>query len=389
MKSIEDRTYEQPWGLFSPGTFVTGDDAPERSDAAGRSEHRRGSGGGDRPATAGREPLHKLDLSRNNVTPLEPGGLLRSTGRIMAKPHRCRCRTCQLCGPIYGRKARSRLLLRSDEFKHPGLYTLTLDPSRFDNDPREAFLTVTSRRYISKLMKHLGVTRWVWVLEFHKSGWPHWHLLVDKPHGFLDLNKAWQKWGHQYNGWKLGGMNLGTQQTKDGRHAVFYITKYLVKYPEHGFPDWVLDLNRRVRFVQASKEIGAVVSDRERVEADAIAQDDAEAAASLPVEHRTLRVREASCGHVVEFLREFIDAETGAITYRFCGRLEWSIFNHACHSGSAGLQTDEQGRDYIPDRGDMRLVMAKWTGDAMRAGVGEGTRNQREAMYAAIRASAS
>ena len=380
MKGIEDRTYEQPWGLFSPGTFVTGVDAPERSDAAGRSEHRRGSGGDDRAATAGREPLHRLDLSRNNVTPLEPGGLLRSTGRIMAKPHRCRCRTCSQCGPIYGRKARSRLLLRSDVFKHPALLTLTLKPSHFDDDPSKAYLTVTDGKFIARLMKLLGVTRWVWVLEFQQSGWPHWHLLIDKPGSFLDLKKAWHWWGWNRTRWKLGGVDLGKQQTKDGRHAIFYISKYLVKYPEHGFPDWLLDLKRRVRFVGSSKEIGAVVSDRERIEPDAVAEDDAEAAASLPPEHRTLRVREASCGHVVEFLREFIDAETGAITYRFCGRLDWAIFEYACRSGSAGLQTDEQGREYVPDHGNMRVVMSKWIGDALRAGVNaDDTRDEREA----------
>lgn len=368
MKRTEDRTYEQPWGLFAPDTIMPTAAAETRAGDPGVS---RGT------HAAPPRPLHRLDLSRNNVTGL------KSTGRILAKPHRCRCRTCEKCGPIYGRKVRGRLLLRSDEFQHPALLTLTLKPSHFDDDPSKGFLTITDGKFIARLMKHLGVKRWVWVLEFQQSGWPHWHLLIDKPGGFLNLKKAWHWWGWNRTRWKLGGVDLGKQQTKDGRHAIFYITKYLVKPATHRYPDWVLDLKRRVRWVQASRAIGRLVTDREKLEVDALSQDDEEAAASLPPEHRTLRVRAACCGSCVEFLREFTDSKTGEIVYRFCGRLAASFFDHLCVTGRIDLQHDER-HTFIQDHGDMRARMTKWIKAATKAGVNEGSRDEREKIYAAM-----
>lgn len=320
----------------------------------------------------GREAAGRLDFSRNKVT-----GLI-GTGRVVVKPHRCRCRTCRFCGPIYGRRIRTRLLVLADGFSWPALLTLTLDPERFGHDPRRAYLAVTDGKFIARLMKHLGVKRWVWVLEFQKSGWPHWHLLIDKPGGYLDLKAAWAWWGWNRDGWKLGGVDLGKIQTKDGRRAVLYISKYLVKYPAGGFPDWVLDLNRRIRWVQASRAVGRLVADPEAKPAaveggaddgpgEAKSRTGAEdAEAGQTVEPATLRQRERECGGMLELLRELVDRETGKITYRFCGRLGADEFSQARSEGRVSVGTDEVGRLWVDDVGDMRAAIVSWIDQAPR-----------------------
>jgi hypothetical protein len=258
---------------------------------------------------------------------------------------------------------------KADEFKHPRMFTLTVKPDHFDNDPQKAFLWVTQKKFIARLMTKLGVKRWVWTLEFHKSGFPHWHLLIDAPGGFLDLNRAWAFWGWQSGKWKLGGLNLGNQQLKDGRHAVRYITKYLVKYPEEGFPDWVLDLDQRIRWVQGSRAVGRLVSDRERTEKDAEKQENAEEAVqSVPAGHRTLRNRRLTCGDSVDFFRECLDQATGQTVLQFAGRLPEAIFNLAVTRGLVSPTFEQSGPPHIRDSGQLLNDFSRWVGIAHSTG---------------------
>ena len=132
------------------------------------------------------------------------------------------------------------------------------------DDPEAAHHFVTERAFIPELMRRCGIARWLWVQEFQSKtgdGWSHWHLLVDAE--YVDLKLAWHLWRDT---WGIGGVDL--QRDRWGRiikwqspeHAVNYITKYLVKVPEGGYPDWVLDSPKRVRLVQGSKAVGALTS---------------------------------------------------------------------------------------------------------------------------------
>lgn len=61
--------------------------------------------------------------------------------------------------------------------------TLTIDPELFAKDPLSAFLAGRKRMtlFIRALFRHgifPGGTKWAWKIEFHRSGWPHWHMLV-------------------------------------------------------------------------------------------------------------------------------------------------------------------------------------------------------------------
>lgn len=57
---------------------------------------------------------------------------------------------------------------------------------------------------------------------------------------------------------------MGKQHdAQDAATAVRYVTKYIVKYPKAGFPKWVMQ-KTRIRFVMASKAVGALVTQGER-----------------------------------------------------------------------------------------------------------------------------
>jgi hypothetical protein len=157
---------------------------------------------------------------------------------------------------------RQILLSKLELWKSPKLFTLTVDRSRFPN-PRAAFDHITSGKFIARLMRDLGIVRWLWVLEFQTltgEGWPHWHLMIDVgdlPRRRVDLKRAWGLWRDR---WRLGGLDLAKKETKiqSAEHAVFYITMYLTKMPRGGFPLWVLGTHG-IRFVQGSEAVGPLV----------------------------------------------------------------------------------------------------------------------------------
>lgn len=238
--------------------------------AAGLSALRRGAGGGDAGPDqaepgAGGEAAVRLE-SRANNPGSDLGDVSRVAGRIVTT---CKCgvRTCgKGCGVRLGWIARQRLLKTADLWRSPCLCTLTGDPKRFDNDPRKMFETITAGGFIPELFKRLGVRRWVRVLEFHKSGFPHFHVMIDRgdlPGGKINYKLAWHLWRDL---WGLGGLDFTRKKVNASGtpiagtvNQIFYITKYLTKFPEQGFPSWVLGMHG-LRFVQGSRDLGPLVS---------------------------------------------------------------------------------------------------------------------------------
>lgn len=47
------------------------------------------------------------------------------------------------------------------------------------------FAHIRKRRAIARLVKSMGLSgcRWLWVLEFHRGGFPHWHLFIETTRG--------------------------------------------------------------------------------------------------------------------------------------------------------------------------------------------------------------
>lgn len=284
--------------------------------------------------------------SRGNAAGGTPDASLErdSYNRINDKAQRvefynccCSCRTCPKCGPIKGNKVRDRLLEESAQFKHPLMLTLTVDRSLY-YDPLSAHERITEEGYIRRLMQRLGVKVWVWVLEFQGKtglGWPHWHVLLDAS-GLksrkINLELAWHLWRDK---WGIGSIDVrASGKFKSARHAVFYITKYLIKQPKEGYPTWVLELPKRVRFFQASKAIGPLVSRRKAtldppldelpdLESSDVPGRDAEA--KKPIPRREMRPpieRMSACETAANAVLITPDESTGSTNREWLGTID-------------------------------------------------------------------
>ncbi len=200
---------------------------------------------------------------------------------------RCKSWMCPDCRPGKGIEVRRRLMQKATEFVCPRLYTITVNRDWFAS-PAEAYRYVMEKKFISRLLtKELKIRRWVWVLEAQEEngdGWPHWHILIDVgelpgvwycrenkeyclsrpddqrrwlyiPH-FLDLNRV-----HRLlRKWHIGEqcyLSVKQRKFQSPVHAIRYITKYLVKMPRRGFPDWMLHYSG-LRFYQPSRALGTL-----------------------------------------------------------------------------------------------------------------------------------
>jgi hypothetical protein len=239
---------------------------------------------------------------------------------------------------------RQRLLTTAQDWRTPCLCTLTGDPKQFDHNPRRMFETITAGCFIPELFKRLGVKRWVRVLEFHKSGFPHFHCMIDRadlPRGQIDYKLAWHLWRDT---WGLGGLDF-THKKKNGdgspitgaRNQIFYLTKYLTKFPAEGFPQWVRDMHS-IRFVQGCRALGPLVAPGKHQDASD------RPAASRPVyrARRSLGERMVDCG---QGSRVYTVTEClGGVKFKFEGLLPVApdVLRDLASEMNLGIQVTEE-----------------------------------------------
>jgi hypothetical protein len=218
-----------------------------------------------------------------------------------------------------GLKLRQRLNPILATFESLMLVTLTVDPTLFAT-PKDAYFYIRERRCIARTIQDLwrrGVLhsrRYFYVVEWQKNTeQAHFHILLDAsfvPWSFLLA--SWDKHRPQTAGPVAGGRPaFGTvliSVPKFGggsAHAANYVTKYLTKIPEHGFPAWVLDLGAetRVRRYSASRGFWGEESEPGTGETE------------REVHPVTYRKRIGGCGDSVDLfeVREKCDHETGEI----------------------------------------------------------------------------
>jgi len=114
------------------------------------------------------------------------------------------------------------------------------------------------RRFTAHWRETLGRdVRWLWKLELHEDGYPHWHMLLDYcqkiPSDFFELVSSW---------WGLGRVNCRRVRAA----SMHYVFKYVCKGGQ-SVPDWVLDYKGTIRCVQASSGFFAVEQKRGAVRA--------------------------------------------------------------------------------------------------------------------------
>ena len=206
--------------------------------------------------------------------------MLATDSKLVAVKCRCKSQFCKDCAMSHCVMWRERLRQHLCHWKSCMMFTLSLDRSgNLENsemaiaiakgrprpyDCAETGLEfVQKRRAIPKLIAKLhdsGILKsreYTVTLEFHKSGWPHWHVLVDAR--FVCKHKL-QK------AWRLGVCWFSKPKGFDSiEHAINYATKYVVKTTdpdddddnreEFLFPDWVMDKKTNLRRFSASREL--------------------------------------------------------------------------------------------------------------------------------------
>jgi hypothetical protein len=310
---------------------------------------------------------------------------------LKIKPCWCRKWYCSDCAPRMGGALQAKLRERLQKFARVFGITLTIDGSLFST-PEEAWRYVMDNRLLSLFVKklrsrgHLNSRDYFWVVEWQEeTQQAHWHLLVDSRFvPFGDIVEIWSSFrpkfapplpekvtATNYKNFErpaFGSVRFSFQNASPWA-ASGYATKYLIKVPSYGFPDWVLDYVGRVPRYGHSRGFFAAPDDN---------ADDkpADAAPYKPTvhdsdcfcnicrgedgserrEYRTLRERLAACKSKSTILRVEIleDRQGRRIEGRssFYGSLNLAyatVCNEVGCSGeeSGGVEVDERTLDRL------------------------------------------
>jgi len=206
-----------------------------------------------------------LEYSHNTVTRL----VNEHDAYYEVSKHRCNNWFCADCSKVKGYNLRAKLIPILETFKGLLLVTFTIDPNLFSN-PKEAYFYVMDKRCISVTTQdldrwgYLHSRRYFYVLEWQKETQQvHFHVLYDASYiPWQKLLLSWSK--HRPNNARpvIGdrpafGTALYSKREFKGNsvHAACYVTKYLTKVPENGFPEWVMQMgkDRRIRRYSTSR----------------------------------------------------------------------------------------------------------------------------------------
>jgi hypothetical protein len=207
-----------------------------------------------------------------------PEPLVKVTGRVMCKRLGCGTVWCSCgCGMAKGLRLRDCLRAELESFRSPYFVTLTINRELFPGGPEDAFTWVRDHGSISEFVRdlrragHLLDNRYVAVLEFQEDEWPHWHLIFDAEFVPFDvICDAWTRagwagrpgklrWGdrpkYEGKGQKpaFGGVRFRVKGRESLGAVCHYLTKYVTKFPDGGWPQWVLRL-RSVRRWSTSRD---------------------------------------------------------------------------------------------------------------------------------------
>lgn len=234
---------------------------------------------------------------------------------------KCGCRSwfCPECCSMMGYNLRARLIPLVSDFKGLMMVTFTVDPTLFA-DPRTAYLYTMDNRCISVTSQDLDRANFLftrsyfYVVEWQKTTeQAHYHVLYDSKYiAWSVLLESWSK--HRPSGAgpilgerpAFGTVHFDAPEFAGPVHAARYATKYLTKYPKHGFPNWVLDMGkeRRIRRYGVSHGFWGTTSRRSRPSERKRVNS-----------RKTYRERTATCGDSINVfeMNEFLDRETGEI----------------------------------------------------------------------------
>jgi len=131
----------------------------------------------------------------------------------------CKKWSCSICGPKNAYKLKNSIIHKAQEKKLQRLLTLTLDPSKFQGDSIEYINKCWTKLRVYLSRKYGRSITFIRILELHKSGQAHFHILIDRFIPFEWIKKAWKTVGG-------GGVDI---RFVDIHRVAGYLAKYLTK----------------------------------------------------------------------------------------------------------------------------------------------------------------
>jgi hypothetical protein len=152
----------------------------------------------------------------------------------------CRCWSCAYCGPKKAGRYKRAIREVAEKYKLNRFLTLTVDPKVIGDQEPVVFINSTFAKWRTSLKRKFGVSiTYIRILEFQKSGNPHFHILVDR-----FIPQAWVQ-----SSWRaVGGGQFVDIRYVDIHRIARYLSKYLTK-------ELLLSAPKRSRRITVSRGI--------------------------------------------------------------------------------------------------------------------------------------
>lgn len=170
---------------------------------------------------------------------------------------KCKC-GCSWCFQCFLLRCSKKIAERISSMNWSSVrhVVLTADPSQFDNDPQKAYeYLVRDLKAVPQFCRDLertagvNVRDWVRVIEWHRNGFPHWHIFID-----VKISGKAGQIGHEViqSHWQHGGVHEDfIKNEKHFREITGYFGKngYFEKNKKHQaiLPDWALNSGYHIR----------------------------------------------------------------------------------------------------------------------------------------------
>lgn len=152
----------------------------------------------------------------------------------------CRCWGCAYCGPKKASRYRRAIRELAEKYKLNRFLTLTLDPKAPGDQDPVAYINASFAKWRIYLKRKFGVSiTYIRILEFQKSGNPHFHVLVDRFIQQAWIQSTWQA---------IGGGRFVDIRYVDIHRIARYLSKYLTK-------ELLLSAPKRSRRITVSRGI--------------------------------------------------------------------------------------------------------------------------------------
>ena len=144
------------------------------------------------------------------------------TGRILYRRMNCGCWTCSYCGKRRAKLAKWAIRDWAERLQLRVFLTLTLDPSKLSEVEHDIqYLRWVFNKFRTYLRRKFGAApKYIAVVEHHKSGIPHLHVLLDRYIEQKWISTTWDK---------LGGGRMVWVTRASIRNVSRYLSKYLTK----------------------------------------------------------------------------------------------------------------------------------------------------------------